>query len=124
MAGQNREAELVIDLASLARSATRDNPLWSYQGEDLNANLLVFDEVEGIATHRNNEVDVLVIGIAGEGIVEIDGRAHAVTAGQACLIPKGKSRAIHSAGARFAYLTCHRRRGQLWPDNVTASANP
>ncbi|HXT36180.1 MAG TPA: cupin domain-containing protein [Chloroflexota bacterium] len=106
---------VVIDLAVLAREPVARQPAWTLQSTDLNANLLVFDGVAGVAEHVNNEVDVLVLAVAGAGIVTIAGVDHPLAAGQAVLIPVGASRAIHADGARFAYLTCHRRRAGLWP---------
>jgi quercetin dioxygenase-like cupin family protein len=104
-----------VDLAGLVRSTGARGPIWTYQGEDLNVNLLVFAAGGGMAEHVNAEVDVLLVGVAGEGAVEIDGRRHALRAGQALVVPKGARRAIRALGDRFAYLTCHRRRAGLWP---------
>ncbi|MGH2410230.1 MAG: cupin domain-containing protein [Chloroflexota bacterium] len=109
---------VVVDLAALAREPLARQPAWSMQSTDLNANLLVFDGVAGVAEHVNDEVDVLVLAVAGAGVVTIAGADHALSAGQALLIPLGVSRAIHAAGTRFAYLTCHRRRAGLWPGGV------
>ncbi|HEY8282929.1 MAG TPA: cupin domain-containing protein [Chloroflexota bacterium] len=110
---------VVIDLAALAREPLARQPAWALQSTDLNANLLVFDGVDGVAEHVNNEVDVLVVVVAGTGIVSIAGTDHRLGAGQAMLVPVGARRAIHAGGTRFAYLTCHRRRAGLWPDGVT-----
>lgn len=108
----------VVDLATLARNAVARQPAWAMQSTDLNANLLVFDGDDGVAEHVNTEVDVLVVAVTGAGVVTIAGKDHALGAGQAVLIPLGASRAIHAAGSRFAYLTCHRRRAGLWPGGV------
>ncbi|HVA89613.1 MAG TPA: cupin domain-containing protein [Chloroflexota bacterium] len=108
----------VIDLAALARDPMARQPAWAMQSTDLNANLLVFDGADGVAEHVNREVDVLVVAVAGVGVVTIDDEAHSLVAGQAVLIPLGARRAIQAAGTRFAYLTCHRRRAGLWPGGV------
>jgi hypothetical protein len=68
--------------------------------------------------HVNSEVDVVLVGIAGDGLVEVDGMAHLLRSGQAVIIPKGVRRAIRSTSGRFAYLTCHRRRTGLWPHRL------
>jgi quercetin dioxygenase-like cupin family protein len=111
----NKDAVSVVDLAALAQESTIRQPVWAYQSADLNVNLLVWDANGGVVEHVNSEVDVLLVGIAGEGLVEVDGTAHPLRAGQALIIPKGVRRAIRSTGGRFAYLTCHRRRAGLWP---------
>ena len=104
----------VIDLVALARSQAR-MPVWSQESEDLNVNLLVLGPGDGIAEHHNPELDVLVIGVEGEGSVTVEGEEQALRAGQAVVIPKGTRRSIRSSDDRFAYLTCHRRRGRRWP---------
>lgn len=103
------------DLAGFARSASSQGAAWTHQSEDLNANLLVFGVGEGVAQHVNGDVDVLLVGIAGEGAVDIDGTRHTLRTGQALVIPKGARRATQGVSDRFAYLTCHRRRPGLLP---------
>lgn len=105
----------VVDLARLAREASAQGVAWSCQSDDFNANLLVFGNGDGVEPHVNDEVDVLIVAMAGEGIIEVDGEHRPLHAGQALVVPKGARRAIHSASDPFAYLTCHRRRAGLWP---------
>ena len=107
--------EQIVDLATLARSATAQGAIWSRMSEDLDINLLVFAAGEGVAEHVNAEVDVLVVGIAGAGVVAINGTRQNLSAGDAIVIPKGANRGIQSLSDPFAYLSCHRRRGGLWP---------
>jgi quercetin dioxygenase-like cupin family protein len=108
----------MTDLAALARASTAKQPIWSQTSDDLNVNLLVFDGPEGVAEHVNSEVDVLLVGVAGEGVIEIEGTPHTLAAGGAIIIPKGARRATQVTAGRFAYLTCHRRRAGLWPRGV------
>ena len=105
----------VVDLLALARAADGIGPIWSLSSMDLNVNLIRFEGDAGVPAHVNEEVDVLVLAIEGEGTLELDGETQALRAGQCCLIPRGATRAIRSAGRTFAYLTCHRRRAGLWP---------
>jgi mannose-6-phosphate isomerase-like protein (cupin superfamily) len=118
----NKDAVSVVDLASLAQESAIRQPVWAYQSADLNVNLLVWGADEGVVEHVNSEVDVLLVGIAGDGLVEVDGTAHPLRAGQAVIIPKGARRAIRSTHGRFAYLTCHRRRAGLWPHRLSRPA--
>ena len=104
----------VVNLLAHAQAGV-PGTAWAYGGTDLNANLLVFTAGEGVATHINTEVDVLLLGIFGEGVVTVDGEGHRVGAGQALVIAKGTQRAIRAVSDPFAYLTCHRRRAGLWP---------
>jgi len=109
---------LIADLAELAQAPVAGQPMWSCASTDLNANLIVLDGDDAIPAHTNAEVDVLIVGIAGEGTVEVDGATHRLVAGRAILIPKGTNRAIRGGGHRLAYLTCHQRRAGLWPRGV------
>jgi quercetin dioxygenase-like cupin family protein len=105
----------IVDLAALAQANSAFSPVWTHQSGDLNVNLLVFEQGDGVAEHVNAEVDVLLIGIAGEGEIAIDGWPQAIRPGLGAVIPKGARRAIRATSDRFAYLTCHRRRAPLLP---------
>lgn len=113
-----------VDLQALAAAAGRSGPLWGIQSEDLNVTLLRFAADDGVAEHRNHEVDVLLVGIEGRAEVEVDGRREPLHPGTALLIPKGALRSIRSDGGPFAYLSCHRRRAGLWPGPKPAMAQP
>lgn len=114
----NVESMQVIDLVRLARNSEERKPAWGLQTEDLNVNLVVLDADGGVALHTNTEVDVLLVGIDGQGCVEIDGESRDIDAGKALVVPKGSSRSIRCTADRFAYLSCHRRRAGLWPERV------
>jgi quercetin dioxygenase-like cupin family protein len=108
-----------VNLAAIARDAAGRGPAWTLRSEDLDVNLLVFASGEGVAEHVNEEVDVLIVSIAGEGIVTINERLHPLGTGQVVLVPKGTRRSTRAVGESFAYLTCHRRRAGLWPARAT-----
>ena len=105
----------IVEFAALARAATAPGAIWTLQTEDLDVNLLVFSAGDGVAEHVNTEVDVLLVGIAGAGAITVDGTHQILRAGQALLVLKGANRSIRSESDSFAYLTCHCRRGGLWP---------
>lgn len=105
----------VVDLIALAGAGSGSGVLWSHRTDDLNVNLLAIESGAIIAEHVNPEVDVLLVGIDGEGVLLIDGEPHAVRAGQATIIPRNTRRSIRGDRGRFTYLTCHRRRAGLWP---------
>ena len=118
MTNEQRGELAVVDLLGLAHSGDAQGPIWAHGGEDLNANLIRLRAGEGVAAHVNGEVEVLLVGIAGGGIVEVNGRRHELGAGHALVIPKGALRATEAGDNGFAYLTCHTRRAPLWPENV------
>jgi quercetin dioxygenase-like cupin family protein len=104
----------IADFASLLVQAG-NGPVWTQASTDLNVNLVRFDRGDGVPSHVNDQLDVLIVAVVGEGLVAIDGESHPIAAGQACIIPKGCTRSIQSSGGQFAYLTCHQSRGLLWP---------
>jgi mannose-6-phosphate isomerase-like protein (cupin superfamily) len=105
----------VVSLLETARAAQQDGPAWIRETDDLNVNLVVLRAGHSIAEHVNNEVDVVLIGVDGTGRVTIGGEAVELTANQLLIVPKGAARSIVPHGARFAYVTCHKRRTGLWP---------
>ena len=83
------------------------------QGDDINANLVRFPAGSGVGEHVNEEIDVLVVGVSGTGLVQVDGCEHHLRAGTVVLVPKGARRSTKSESGDFAYLSVHRRRGPL-----------
>lgn len=104
-----------VDLSRLVARAKDQRIAWAIQSADLNVNLIVLQRDERIQAHRNDEVDVLIVGIDGVGEITIDGTASQITPDTAVIVPKGTTRALTALEAPFAYLTCHRHRRQLWP---------
>src|SRR5262245_12453028 len=90
------------DLVALARAGQAAGPAWTWHGDDLNANLLVFDAGAGVGEHVNGEVDVLVLGVDGRTAVTIDDRRQTLTPGQVIVIPRGTRRATQCVGGRCA----------------------
>jgi quercetin dioxygenase-like cupin family protein len=88
--------------------------IWSLDASsDLNANLVRFGTGQGVGEHLNDEVEVIVVGVSGSGIVTVDREEHTLSAGMLVFIPKGARRSTVSASEDFAYLTVHRRRRPL-----------
>lgn len=87
---------------------------WSASSDDLNTNLLTLKPGEAVEPHRNDEVDVLLVVITGEGTLTVSGEQHRLAPSVAVIIPKGTERAITSETS-LAYLTCHKQRRGLWP---------
>ncbi len=104
-----------IDLAGLGERAENSGPQWSYESTDLDLTLLAWTAQQGIAPHVNDEVDVVLVVVAGAGEATVNGQVYRLETGQALLIPKGTQRSIRCTGERFSYLSLHRRRRGLWP---------
>jgi quercetin dioxygenase-like cupin family protein len=108
-------APTIIDSRALLLGAKHDGPIWSLNSEQLNINLLRFSTGEGIPPHINDEVDVLIIIVEGEGALTLGDEERPIRTGEAALIPRGARRAIRCTSSALAYLSCHRRRGGLIP---------
>ena len=97
-----------------ATAGDRVGVIWTLDGSsDLNANLVRFGTGQGVGEHINGEVEVIVVGVSGSGIVTVDREEHALSAGMLVFIPKGARRSTVSASEYFAYLTVHLRRRPL-----------
>jgi quercetin dioxygenase-like cupin family protein len=108
-------APTIIDSRALLLGAKHDGPIWSLNSEQLNINLLRFSTGEGIPPHINDEVDVLIVIVEGEGALMLGDEERPIRTGEAALIPRGARRAIRCMSGTLAYLSCHRRRGGLIP---------
>jgi quercetin dioxygenase-like cupin family protein len=108
-------AGILIDLADLGERAKSSGPQWSHESTDLDLTLLTWTASQGIASHVNDEVDVMLVVVAGAGEVTVNDDVYRLQTGQALLIPKGTQRSIRCTGERFSYLSLHRRRRGLWP---------
>jgi quercetin dioxygenase-like cupin family protein len=104
----------VVDLHEKLTTEQRAGVVWTLeQGDDLNVNLVRFPAGRGAGEHVNEEIDVLVVGVSGSGVVAVDGYEHHLRAGTVAFVPKGARRSTRSESEDFAYLTVHRRRGPL-----------
>ena len=104
----------VVDLYEELAAGEQAGVVWTLeQGDDINVNLVRFPPGRGVDEHVNEEVDVLVVGISGSGLVEVDGCEHHLRPGTVAFVPKGARRSTGSESEDFAYLTVHRRRGPL-----------
>ncbi|MDN5698300.1 MAG: cupin domain-containing protein [Rubrobacter sp.] len=103
-----------MDLEEAATGAVeRNGTVWTLEGsEDLNANLIRFSS-GGVGEHVNEEVDVIMVGITGLGVVTVGDEERRLSAGKLVFIPRGERRSVRSASDELAYLSVHRRRGPI-----------
>jgi len=112
---EGRRAPVTVDLIGLAGTGADTGAIWARETEDLDVNVVAFPPGHGVGAHVNDQVDVLLVVVAGCGVAEIDGRPHVLSPGVLVLIPKGARRALRSTAGRLVYVTCHRRRPRLRP---------
>jgi quercetin dioxygenase-like cupin family protein len=119
-----RDENRIIDLHTLVANVQGQGPLWSYAGDDLNVNLVAWPAGAGVSEHVNREVEVLLVGVEGNGVVTVSGEERTLHPGEILVIPRGTPRAIVSQSPRFAYLSVHRRRAGMWPTHVDSVVSP
>jgi quercetin dioxygenase-like cupin family protein len=95
-----------VNLSEIAGSATEGS-------RDLNANLVRFEAGGGVGEHVNDEVDVLIVGVSGSGLVGVNGEEHPVANGGMVFVPRGARRYTRAVSDAFVYLSAHRRREPL-----------
>lgn len=101
---------VAVDLQPML-AASGDGVHWTLPGEgDLNANLVRLEPGHSVGEHVNDEVDVLVVVLAGGGVAVVDGEALELERHRAVLLPVRASRSIEAGADGIAYLTVHRRR--------------
>lgn len=104
-------SETAVDLRAVPASG--DGVAWSAAPTGVNVNLVVLHPGGSIGEHRNDEVDVVVVAVAGAGAVTIDGEHVPVADGTAVVVPRATTRSIAAGDGGLRYLTVHRARGPL-----------
>jgi quercetin dioxygenase-like cupin family protein len=105
----------MTDLSGLLQSAEGDGVHWALETSgDLNVNLVHLDPGHSISEHANDDVDVVIVVLAGSGRLTIDGRGAELAAHVVANVPRLSRRSVRAAEDQaLDYLSIHRRRGQL-----------
>ncbi|MDP9367911.1 MAG: hypothetical protein M3Q03_06490 [Chloroflexota bacterium] len=114
MTVDSERGDCPVDLLALP-AESRHGPPRAHRGEDLNVNLVVCNKDVGVGEPVNDEIEVLLGGVTGEGVVTVDDHPRTFRPGHLLVVRKGARRATRGAGGRFAYLSCHQRRAELQP---------
>ncbi|MCF0085405.1 MULTISPECIES: hypothetical protein [Streptomyces] len=106
---------LLCDVRALAaRPSAPAGALWrlAESGRQLDANLVHLPPDQGVDTHTEPDLDVLLLVVAGDGRLESPGSAAAVplTEGALCWLPHGSTRRLAAGPEGLSYVTVHRRR--------------
>lgn len=97
--------------ASDVSTDTGDGVHWTLaRSADLNVNLVRLDPGHQIDIHVNDELDVVVIVVAGSGTIAIDDVSSPLFPNVIADVPKGSSRRIDAGSGGLGYFTIHRRR--------------
>ena len=106
---------LLCDTAALI-GATPDaaGVLWKLaeSGRQLDANVVHLPADQRVGTHREPDLDVLLLVLAGDGVLGADaeGTSQNLAAGKLMWLPHGSTRSITAGHGGLSYLTVHRRR--------------
>lgn len=105
-------APTVVDLdASLVERG--DGVHWTLDPpSQLNLNLARLEPGHRIAPHRNDEVDVALVVVSGEGELLVEDTTHPLQPNTVAHVPRGLTRGITASpgGQGLSYLTTHTRR--------------
>lgn len=99
------------DLMEIA--AHREGAAWAYSGEQLNVTLLSWEPGHEIEHHVNEERDVLLLVLRGDGVLAIDHVEHELVAGRLVVVPRGAGRSVLAGPGGLAYVSAHVARGLL-----------
>jgi len=112
--GTWHECGRVAHLDRLGPDGGADGVIWALAGaRQLDANLVALAPAGEIGAHRNDEVDVLIVVLAGSGELTVDGADQALATHDLALIPCGARRHIVAGPAGMRYLSIHRVRSGL-----------
>jgi quercetin dioxygenase-like cupin family protein len=114
MTPDSRFDVVVADLLAVERAGA-DGVVWSLpRGADLNANLVHLAPGGAIGSHTNDEVDVLLVGASGQGVVTVDGEQHEFRGGVIVAVPKHHVRSVAARDDHeLLYVTVHVARAGL-----------
>lgn len=79
-------------------------------GRQLDANLVHLPPQQRIDTHTEPDLDVLVVVVAGAGLVSTPAGQQSIAEGNVVWLAHGSTRAITAGDDGLSYLTVHRRR--------------
>lgn len=105
----------IIDLPEIAIAMRAGGIAWTQQSQDLSVELVVVESGQPPADRCEADADVLLVGVAGEGAIEVEGRLTFMWPGTTLLIAKRDRRSIQPTEGRFAYLMCSRR-AEAWTE--------
>nr|WP_306970438.1 hypothetical protein [Streptomyces afghaniensis] len=104
---------LLCDVHALAGTdPARSGAVWKLteSGRQLDANLVHLPAHQCVETHAEPDLDVLLLVVAGHGILGTSDRTEPLTGGALFWLPRGSTRRLTAGADGLSYLTVHRRR--------------
>ncbi|MEH0542548.1 hypothetical protein QA802_05505 [Streptomyces sp. B21-105] len=106
-------AGILCDVLELSgRPPATSGALWKLaeSGRQLDANLVRVPAGRCVPAHMEPELDVLLLVVAGDGILGTPDGPEPLAEGKLVWLPRGSTRSITAHGEGLSYLTVHRRR--------------
>ncbi|WP_406728973.1 AraC family ligand binding domain-containing protein [Streptomyces sp. GD-15H] len=105
----------LCDTAALAALEDAPGALWrlAESGRQLDANVVRIPPGRRVDTHREPDLDVLLLVLAGEGSLTAPDGTQPLRAGTLFWLPHGSTRSLAAGDEGLTYLTVHRRRPGL-----------
>ena len=106
-------ARILGDFEALTRVLPESRgALWKLAepGRQLDANLVHLPPGQHVGTHAEPDLDVLLLVVAGDGILGTTGHALQLAKGAIVWLPYGSSRSVAAGDDGMSYLTVHQRR--------------
>ncbi|MFF8103176.1 AraC family ligand binding domain-containing protein [Streptomyces sp. NPDC014986] len=79
-------------------------------GRQLDANVVRLPPGHRVDTHREPDLDVLLLVLGGTGVLTAADGTHSLPAGTLTWLPHGSTRSLAAGPEGMSYLTVHRRR--------------
>ncbi|MGA5518189.1 hypothetical protein [Streptomyces pseudogriseolus] len=112
--GETPLPRILCDTAALAAAVGDDRAgaLWrlAESGRQLDANVVRLPPGHRVDTHREPDLDVLLLVLAGHGTLTAPDGEHPLPTGALTWLPHGSTRSLSAGPAGLTYLTVHRRR--------------
>ncbi|MFJ8357342.1 cupin domain-containing protein [Streptomyces sp. NPDC093984] len=104
---------LLCDIRALTDIAPESaGAMWKLaeSGRQLDANLIRLPARQRVDTHTEPDLDVLLLVVAGDGVLGSPDGPRPLTEGTLLWLPRGSTRSVTAGEGGLSYLTVHKRR--------------
>ncbi len=120
---------VLCDIGALAASPPGTaGAMWKLAepGRQLDANVVHLPRGQSVGTHAEPDLDVLLLVVAGDGVLDAAGQARHLPSGALLWLPRGAERGLSAGQDGMSYLTVHRRRPgmQVLPAPPRSATSP
>jgi quercetin dioxygenase-like cupin family protein len=116
LTAERSRVRVLVDVHELVdESPVPSGARWALteSGRQLDANLIHLPAGHRVDTHTEPDLDVVLVVVAGGGIVGTPDEEQALADGNVVWLPRGSTRNLTAGDNGLSYLTVHRRRPGL-----------